>query len=87
MPRIHHPDNLRIRQAPTEWIAPDITSQNTQLAPVLDTVGEYDVLGVMASLDQDARIELQLGVNEGETRRLVVPRSMVKEWLVLREQY
>lgn len=82
-----HPANVILRQSALQaWEAEDQTQSDPQIASVIDSVGQYDMFEVMRSLDRSAPMELEVALVD-ETRSLLVPPYVVKEWLALKEQF
>ncbi len=83
---VAHPADVVLRQGMNDvWQATDETEQDGQLNTVVSSVGQYDLFGVMRSLDRSAPMVLDLMLEGGEMRSLVVPPYVVKEWLALKE--
>ena len=62
------------------WTAPDVFAQ-TNLAPQLaGNVGEYDFLPVVAKIESDRPLTLQLPLKHQKTLELTLPPFAVKEW-------
>jgi hypothetical protein len=49
-------------------------------------VGEYDLLKVMAQLDTDLPLQLELSLHNGEATKLLVPPFVVREWRSLMDE-
>ncbi len=83
---IQHPTPLIVEDSHrNHWTAVDDTQNDSQLEPVLSSVGQYDVLNIIRDLDQAQRLELNLTLAHGERRTLIVSQSMVREWLSLKD--
>ena len=84
---LSHPTPMRIGADETTLSAiADQTLDDPQLRSQIDSVGQYDVRDMMLHLDQAQRLEAQILLKNGATRRLVIPKFMVREWLTLKEQ-
>lgn len=83
---VAHPADVMLRQGMNDvWQATDETERDGQLSTVVSSVGQYDMFGVMRSLDRSAPMTLELMLEGEERRSLVVPPYVVKEWLALKE--
>lgn len=83
---VQHPADLVLEDSyDHRWVAPDQTQADPQLAPVLNSVGQYDLQSMMATLDQAERLELHVRLADDSERILVVPKFMVSEWLKLKD--
>ena len=83
---IAHPSPLTLEDSHQhQWFADDITLQDPQLEPVTQSVGQYDVLMMMQTLDYAERMELKVTLENDDSRILIVPQYMVKEWLQLQD--
>ena len=83
---ISHPSPVSIEDNQGQhWTIADITEDDPQIAPVKASVGQYDMLSFMRELDQAQRLNIQIPLSDHETRRLVIPQSMVREWLSLKD--
>lgn len=83
---MQHPAPLELRDRDDHlWMASDQTQDDPQLQTVQASVGQFDVLNVMTMLDRAQRLELTLTLEGAEHRLLIVPQSMVREWLNLKE--
>lgn len=83
---VKHAADLRLAQVSRTWVASDNTLITPQLSQVSTSVGEYDVMPLMKELDLASRMEITLTLDRGGTRTLIVPKSMVMEWLTLKDQ-
>ena len=83
---LSHPVPLSIEDSHGNvWAIADITEEDPQLAPVQSSVGQYDMLPFLRDLTQAQRLDIQIPLSNDELRRLVVPQSMVREWLSLKD--
>ena len=83
---IQHPAQLLLEDSHEhQWIGEDLTRQDPQLEPVATSVGQYDLLSTMKTLDHAERMELEVTLENGDRRTLIVPQYMVKEWLQLKD--
>lgn len=83
---LEHPASLSFEDSHGhQWTASDQTQEESQLESVLESVGQYDLLALMKDLNHAERMELTIKLTENEHRVLIVPQSMIKEWLMLKE--
>ena len=82
---VAHPVDAVLHQGMNDvWSATDETEGDGQLSTVVSSVGQYDMFGVMRSLDRSAPMTLDVTLEGEERRSLVVPPYVVKEWLALK---
>lgn len=83
---LEHPQPLKVTDSHDSlWQVKDVTLDDPQLVPVQNSVGQYDLLDVMADLTQPQRLDIDISLGQDQTRHLVIPQSMVREWLSLKE--
>ncbi len=73
---IHHPDPLRLSVSDRGWTAADVFTATT---PFPDSVGEYDLMSVMAELTRPSPMQLLIPTANSATE-VIVPVPVVQEW-------
>ena len=83
---LSHPASLLLEDSHNHtWDIKDITAEDPQIAPVQSSVGQYNMMDFMGELTQAQRLDIEIPLNQSQTRRLTVPQSMVREWLSLKD--
>ena len=80
---IQHPDPLRLSVRDRGWTAADVFTANT---PFPDSVGEYDLMSVMAELTRTSPMQLLIPTANSATE-VIVPAQVVQEWRDLVAQH
>jgi hypothetical protein len=83
---LQHPLPLQITQGSNlTWELADQTLLDPQLQPVLDSLGQYDAKPFILGLEYPQTLRISIALNDQESRELMVPPYVLREWLQLKD--